>query len=111
MTSPADTDEDEQIAVIHEPEAHRFAVTVDGQLAGFTAYREREAGTVYDFVHTEIDPAFGGRGLGGVLVSEALTATRLLGRAIVPHCPFVAGWLRKHPDFVGDVRWPEESAQ
>lgn len=111
MTSPEANAPEEQITVVHEPAAHRFVVTVDGDLAGFTAYREREAGTVFDFVHTEIDPAFGGRGLGGVLVSEALARTRGLGRAIVPHCPFVAAWLRKHPDFVGDVRWPEESGQ
>lgn len=102
------TPPDETIEVVHQPEQRRFAITVNGELAGFTEYREREGGQVLDYVHTEIDPAFGGRGLGGRLVAEAMERTRDLGRAIIPHCPFVAAWLKKHPEFSGDVRWPEE---
>lgn len=102
---------EEIVEVSHEPEARRFVVTVDGALAGFTEYRERQGGEVFDFVHTEIDPAFGGRGLGGRLVSEALARTSELGRVIIPHCPFVAAWLKKHPEFAGEVRWPSEGAR
>jgi len=96
----------ETISVRHEPEAHRFAVYIDDALAGFTEYRVRQEGTVFDFLHTEVDPAFGGRGLGGALVSQALAETRDLGKTIVPHCPFVAAWLQKHPEFEGEVSWP-----
>ncbi|MBL3686156.1 pirin [Leucobacter zeae] len=96
----------ETITVRHEPDSHRFAVYVDDALAGFTEYRERQGGSVFDFVHTEVDPAFGGRGLGGTLVSRALAETTGLGKTIVPHCPFVAAWLRKHPEFPGEVSWP-----
>ena len=105
------TPADETIEVVHEREARRFTVTVDGALAGFTEYRERQGGEAFDFVHTEIDPAFGGRGLGGRLVAEALAATSELGRTIIPHCPFVAAWLRKHSEFAGEVRWPEGAAE
>lgn len=99
--SPAET-----ISVRHEPKAQRFAVYVDDALAGFTEYRVLQEGTVFDFVHTEVDPAFGGRGLGGALVSQALSEAHDLGKTIVPHCPFVAAWLRKHPEFDGEVSWP-----
>lgn len=96
----------ESVTVRHDADAHRFVIEVDGAIAGFTAYRELDGGTKYDFVHTEIDPAFGGRGLGGLLVAQALERTRGLGRTVIPHCPFVAAWLRRHPGFVADVEWP-----
>ncbi|SJN10022.1 hypothetical protein FM113_08005 [Leucobacter sp. 7(1)] len=97
----------EQIHVTHEPEQSRFAITVDGELAGFAEYRSRAGGTKRDFMHTEVDPNFGGRGLGGTLVSAALESTRAAGLTIIPRCPFVAAWLRRHPDFTGTVEWPE----
>ncbi|UOR02543.1 N-acetyltransferase [Leucobacter allii] len=95
--------------VRHDEAARRFVIETDGVDAGFTAYRERADGA-FDFVHTEVDPAFSGRGLGGTLVEAALTRSRELGRTIVPHCPFVAAWLRRHPGFVADVDWPDDAA-
>lgn len=99
----------EQIQVQHEPEQARFTVTVDGAVAGFAEYRPRAGGTKRDFMHTEIDPNFGGRGLGTTLVSAALESTRAAGLTIIPRCPFVAAWLRRHPDFAGTVEWPAEA--
>ncbi|WP_053382312.1 GNAT family N-acetyltransferase [Leucobacter celer] len=96
----------ETVTVREDAEAHRFVIEVDGVLAGFAKYRERDGGSTYDFTHTEIDPAFSGRGLGNTLVSRALEHTRELGHTIVPHCPFVAAWLRRHPEFVAAVEWP-----
>lgn len=92
--------------VRHEPDAHRYVIEVDGKLAGFTQYRLRDGGATFDFVHTEIDPAYSGHGLGGTLVSQALTDARDLGKTIVPTCPFVAAWIEKHPDFDGAVERP-----
>jgi len=97
----------EQIQISREP--GRFVIEVDGTAAGFAQYVERQDGAVFDFVHTEVDSAFSGRGLGGRLVEAALEETRELGKTIVPHCPFVADWLKQHPQFVGDVYWPNES--
>ena len=51
------------------------------------------------FVHTEVEPAFGGRGLATVLIAEALAATRADGRRIVALCPMVAAYLKKHHEF------------
>ena len=96
----------DQIQVVHDPAQQRFAVSVDGELAGFAEYRSRSGGTRRDFTHTEIDPAYAGQGLGGTLVSAALEQTRAEGLTIIPHCPFVAAWLRRHPDFAGTVEWP-----
>ncbi|PRI11412.1 GNAT family N-acetyltransferase [Leucobacter massiliensis] len=96
------------IEVTRDAAGNRFVIRVDGHPAGFAQYRPGDGS--YDFTHTEIDPAFTERGLGSVLVERALEQTRELGVTIVPHCPFVAGWLRKHPEFVASVTWPEGRA-
>ena len=77
------------------PDRGRFEITVDGRRAGFAAY-VRVPGLIA-FTHTKIDSAYGGRGLGGQLVSDALTAARADGLAVLPFCPFVRGWIEKHP--------------
>lgn len=82
--------------VTHQPEEHRFVVTLDGELAGTAVYHDRNGRRI--FVHTEIGDDFGGRGLGSTLVEQALSTTRQDGLAVVPLCPFVAGWLERHPE-------------
>ncbi|MEQ3552923.1 GNAT family N-acetyltransferase [Pseudonocardia nematodicida] len=83
--------------------ASRYEVRVDGELAGLAAYVDRDDQRI--FYHTEIRDEFGGRGLGGVLVSRALADARAAGRRIVPMCPFVARWVKTHHD-VDDVLDP-----
>lgn len=50
------------------------------------------------FFHTEVDPEFGGRGLAGTLIREALADSIRNGLTIVPVCPLFARHLRKHGD-------------
>ena len=76
---------------------HRFEIHDDGKLAGFARY-VRRPGRIF-FVHTEVDPAFEGRGLGSQLASAALDATRATGERIVPLCPFIASYVERHPEY------------
>ncbi|MFJ8297274.1 GNAT family N-acetyltransferase [Streptomyces sp. NPDC094447] len=76
---------------------HRYEILVDEQHAGLTAYRDREDRRV--FFHTEIDEAYAGRGLASILVEQALTDVRASGMRIVPVCPYVAKFLKKHEEF------------
>ncbi|MEU3183905.1 GNAT family N-acetyltransferase [Streptomyces sp. NPDC006923] len=76
---------------------HQYEVLVDGETAGFTAYRDRDEQRV--FYHTEISDAFAGRGLAPLLVQHALTDVRTSGKRIVPVCPYVAKFLEKHGEF------------
>ncbi|WP_186808209.1 GNAT family N-acetyltransferase [Agrococcus baldri] len=76
-----------EIEITENAERRRFEAHVDGALAGFADYRDSES--VRSFVHTEVDPAFGGRGIGSTLVDEALRATIGQGRRIQPICSFV----------------------
>lgn len=89
--------------VTHASASSRYEIRVDGVLAGFTAYVDHDEQRI--FFHTEIGDEFGGRGLAGVLIARALADTRAGGRRIVPVCPYVARWVRKHHD-VDDVLDP-----
>jgi predicted GNAT family acetyltransferase len=95
MTEPAD---DPEINVRDAPEQHRFEIWVDGVLAGFTVYRSQP--DRYTFVHTEIDPAFGGRGLASVLIKAALDEMRDRGIAVLPQCPFVLRYISRHTEYL-----------
>ena len=75
----------------------RFTIAVDGQQVGLVAFVDHAGQRI--FLHTEVDDAFEGRGLAGILVSDALAATRGAGLRIVAVCPMVAGYLDKHHDF------------
>jgi len=84
------------------PEQHCYEISVGDRPAGFVAYVDRPGGEGGGhrrvFTHTEIDPAFEGQGLAGVLVQGALADVRASGRRVVPVCPYVAAYVKRHPD-------------
>lgn len=95
------TDESEGVIVRDDADHSRYVVEVDGRLAGLADYELHGHRQV--FVHTEIRDAFEGRGLGSILAREALADVVSKGRTIVPICPFIAGWISRHPDFNDSV--------
>lgn len=88
---------DPSIAIVPNPEQRRYEIHVDGQRAGFSEYVRK--GDRVIFTHTEIDPAYEGRGLGSRLARGALDAVREAGSPIVPLCPFIAGFVAKHDEY------------
>ncbi|MEU4104118.1 GNAT family N-acetyltransferase [Streptomyces tanashiensis] len=76
---------------------HRYEILVGGERAGLTAYRDRDDRRV--FFHTEVDEAYAGQGLAAILVEAALTDVRASRMRIVPVCPYVAKFLKKHEEF------------
>jgi predicted GNAT family acetyltransferase len=85
--------------VLDAVERSRFEIHVDGRLAGFAQYRMKDRGLIV-FVHTEIDDAYEGRGLGSVLIRAALDAARGRGLAVRPDCPFVRGYIARHGEYL-----------
>jgi predicted GNAT family acetyltransferase len=88
------------VRVVDNPSDRRFEVQVDGAVAGFATYEWQGAGDAGVLVlpHTEIDPAFEGRGLGSVLARGALQAARDAGASVVPLCPFIRRYIERHPE-------------
>jgi predicted GNAT family acetyltransferase len=72
----------------------------DGAVIGEIRYR-REPGAIA-LVHTDVDPAHEGQGLGSLLVAGAVRDLRERGLRMIPVCPYVRSWLRRHPE-QGDI--------
>lgn len=94
------------VTVAQNTAQHRYEIRVGGAPAGFAQYLTHDR-THLDFVHTEIDDAYAGQGLAGVLVRSALDDVRAQGKRAIPHCPFVASYIRKHPEYDDITDWPE----
>nr|WP_255671914.1 bifunctional pirin family protein/GNAT family N-acetyltransferase [Glycomyces amatae] len=88
--------------VVRRVDAERlYEIAVDGARAGLTAYRDRGDRRV--FYHTEVDQGFARKGLASTLVEQALLDARAAGKRIVPVCPYVARFVKRHPEFADAV--------
>ena len=89
----------DDVVVTRNTDEKRWEARVDGELAGFAAYQLTEELVV--FTHTEVDPAFEGKGVGGALARAALDEVSAEGtRRVLPICPFIKSWIGRHPDYV-----------
>ena len=90
--------------IIDNPDQERYEIRVSDELAGFVQYRRREG--LIALIHTEIDTRFEGKGLASQLIAAVLDEARAAGTAVLPFCPFVNGFILRHPSYVDLV--PEE---
>lgn len=87
------------VQVSNNEEAHRYEAHLDGRLAGFAEYQLTSELIV--FTHTEVDPAFEGKGVGSAIARFALDDVRERGtHKVLPVCPFIKGWIGKHREYV-----------
>ena len=80
------------------PAEKRYEVHVDGELAGFTTYHL--SGPRITLIHTEVDDAYEGQGVGKLLAEHVLDAARDAGLAVIPKCPFLAKYIRETREYV-----------
>lgn len=78
----------------------QFETAIDGH-RGVLTYTE-EDGKLY-LLHTGVDDALEGRGVGSALVRYAAEHARREGLRIVPFCPFAKSWLQRHDAYAGLV--------
>lgn len=83
------------VEVTNNTAASRFEVSLDGETA-FADYRLKPGRIVLP--HTVVPPAFEGRGVASALARFAFAYARENGLKVVPTCPFMAAWVKKHPD-------------
>ena len=86
-----------QVVVRDNPDESRYELLLDGDVAGEIRYRRRPDAIA--LVHTEVSASLEGRGLGAELVRAALDDLRARGLQIVPICPFVRSYIRRHPEY------------
>ena len=82
--------------VVDNKAHHRFELVVDGHLAA-AYYRIEDK--VITFIHTEVPPELGGRGVGSKLVQGALDQMPSRSLKVIAECPFVKAWISKHPEY------------
>lgn len=82
--------------VVNNEAEQRYELLLGDAVAGIIEYAA-EPGKII-LIHTEVDPAYEGQGLGSRLVQGALDDIRARGVRLVPRCPFVRSWLARHPE-------------
>lgn len=83
--------------IVHNEAASRFEAH-DGGKTAFLQYRLQSNQMI--MVHTEVPPELGGLGIAGQLAAAALNFARREGRTVIPNCPFVAGYIKRHPEYL-----------
>jgi predicted GNAT family acetyltransferase len=84
------------MTVEHRPDEHRFVVQLDGGDAELT-YTRPDAKTI-DLRHTGVPKSGRGHGVADALAAAAFAYARAEGLRVIPTCPFVQGWLGRHPE-------------
>jgi uncharacterized protein len=84
------------IEVRNNEERRRFEAEVEGRLA-MIGY-ERQGDTI-TYTHTFVPPELEGRGIAGRMAQVALGYARASGLRVVPQCPFVASYIKRHPEY------------
>jgi predicted GNAT family acetyltransferase len=86
----------DNVNVIHNKEASRFELHVDG-LPSLLTYRRFPELIVFD--HTEVPEALEGHGLAAKLAGVALDFARANRLRVVPLCPYVSDFIHKHMEY------------
>ncbi len=82
----------------------RFELHFEGQIA-YTEYLLNKLGVIY-LTHTEVPVALEGKGVGSALIQKVLHHIRGEGLKMAPLCPFVAVYLKRHPNEAKDLLAP-----
>jgi predicted GNAT family acetyltransferase len=100
-----------QVKVKQNKEVSRFEVYIDDAVA-FIEYKLFPGKIV--FVHTEVPSTLEGRGIAAQLAKAGLEFASQEGLRVIPICPFVASYLKRHPEYFAIVdqnQIPSESDQ
>lgn len=76
---------------------HRFELETDGKLS-IVEYQQIDEQTLA-LTHTEVDPSLEGHGVGSKLVEGVFRYVKQHNQKIVPLCPFISVYLKRHPDW------------
>ena len=77
-------------------EFHRLELEVQGNIA-FIEYK-LDGDTLF-LIHTEVPAALEGKGAGSAIVQKALQYAKANNYKIVPICPFVQSYLKRHKEW------------
>jgi uncharacterized protein len=82
--------------IVNNRSKQRYELAVDGHVAA-TYYAIADG--VITFIHTEVPPELGGKGIGSKLIKGALDQVRADGLKVIAQCPFVKAFIEKNPAY------------
>ncbi len=87
----------EPILITNNEKEQQFQVRVDGELA-YLEYRFYKGDIA--LMHTEVPDQLGGKGIASALAEYAFKYARDHNMPVMVYCPFVGGYLKKHPEHI-----------
>jgi len=89
-------DSTQDLPITNNTEAQRF----EAQLGDDRAVAEYHLkNNIIIFTHTEVPEVMEGKGVAGRLIRTALDASRAEHYEVVPLCPFVAAYIKRHHEY------------
>lgn len=86
-----------KLEVRDNPEAQRFEIRLSDEDVAKIDYRIED--NVIIFVHTEVPEGYEGMGIADKMAHAALEASKSAGKQVLPLCPFVSAYIRRHPEY------------
>lgn len=84
------------IPLIKNDLEQRFEIHVNGYLA-FIDFKENRSRI--SLIHTEAAPELQGTGAATAVVEKTLEFIEQDGRKLMPYCPYVFAYIKKHPEW------------
>jgi predicted GNAT family acetyltransferase len=85
------------LAVIHVPEKNRFEISIDNQLSKLDYFLDKDTMVI---THVGVYPEHRGQGVAGKITEVALKYAEENSLRVVPMCPYVATYIRRHPQYI-----------
>jgi predicted GNAT family acetyltransferase len=86
----------EGLVIVDAPEGSRYEARLGSDLAGWVDYRR--VGHRFIAIHTEVPPAFEGRGIASAMLRRVIADARGNEWRISPMCPLFAAHFERHPE-------------
>jgi len=93
------TDPGTGLTVENDVDGSRYRIRDGADYLGLVDYTMRADGAVLAMTHTEVLPERQSGGVAGVLAKAALDDVRTRGLQVDPVCPYIATFIRRHPEY------------
>ncbi|UUC46683.1 GNAT family N-acetyltransferase [Flavobacterium cerinum] len=87
---------EDHLKLVNNEEKSRFELEVESYIA-FIDYKIKDK-KIY-LIHTEVPAELGGKGIGNAIVLKTLHYIKDNGYSLVPLCPFVAAYIKRHTEW------------
>ncbi len=84
------------LELVNNTEKQQFELEIDGSTA---IIEYRQSPVQITLLHTEVPPALEGKGAGTAIVEKTLDYIEKNHLKLVPICPFVVAYLKRHPEW------------